>query len=68
MMLTKMCYHHERLPRSYIITGELERIGECPVGRGGNADVWFGRYRGFPVAIKVLRMYAWTDIVDWEKV
>ena len=67
MMLRKMCLKHKRLPPSYAITDELRRIGEYAYGRGGNADVWRGVYRGSGVAIKVLRVDS-RNLASLEKV
>ena len=68
MMLKKMCLVHKQLPSSYTITDELSPIGEYPYGKGGNADVWCGVYRGSRVAIKVLRVGPRVDLVDLERV
>ena len=67
IILRKMCLEHGRLPPSYTITDELKWIGEHPCGRGGNADVWRGTYRGSGVAIKVLRVNS-RDVASLEKV
>jgi len=67
MVLRKMCLEHGRLPPSYTTTDELRLIGEYPCGRGGNADVWRGTYRGSKVAIKVLRVNS-RDFRSLEKV
>ena len=67
-MLGRMCREHAVLPSSYTINGELERIGEFPCGRGGNADVYCGMYRGSKVAIKVLRVLSKRDLFSVEKV
>jgi len=55
-MLRKMCREYKLLPSSYAITDEVERTGEYPSGRGGNADVWCGMYHGSKVAVKILRV------------
>jgi len=68
MMLRKMCREHRLLPSSYAITDELWRVGEIPYGRGGYADVWRGVYRGFEVAIKVLRVHSRIDLASVERV
>ena len=62
-----MCREHKSLPSSYIITGELKKIGEFPSGGGGYADVWYGMYRGSKVAIKVLHVFT-KDLASIEKV
>ena len=67
-MLGKMCREHSRLPPSYAITDELNRIGEYPYGGGGNADVWRGAYRGSRVAIKALRVNSRVDLTNLERV
>ena len=68
MMLRRICYRPERLPRSYIITDGLVRIGEYPIGCGGYSDVWRGVYQGSKVAIKVLRVNPGSDFANLEKV
>jgi len=67
MVLKKMCLEHGRLPRSYTTADEVRWIGEHPCGRGGNADVWCGAYRGCKVAIKVLRVSS-RDFSSLERV
>jgi len=56
IVLGKMCREYKLLPSSCAVTDEVKRIGESPSGRGGNADVWCGVYRGSKVAVKVLRV------------
>jgi len=68
MILRKMCREHKRLPSSYVITDNLNRIGEYPYGGGGSADVWRGVYRDAMVAIKVVRINLKIDLVSLEKV
>ena len=63
-----MCYHHVRLPRSYVIADKLGWTGEHPIEGGGYADVWRGLYQGSQVAIKVLRVNQGADPTDLEKV
>ena len=67
MVLRKMCFEHGRLPLLYTTTDELKWTGEHPCGRGGNADVWCGTYRGSKVAIKVLRINS-RELSSLEKV
>ena len=67
VVLRKMCREHKSLPSSYIITGELKKIGEAPSGGGGYANVWYGMYRGSNVAIKVLHVSI-VDLASVEKV
>jgi hypothetical protein len=56
-----MCAGHYLLPRSLQI-----EVGYDPSGvalcRGGFADVWKGNYGGQEVAVKVLRIYADSDL------
>ena len=66
-MLRKMCREHKSLPSSYVIAGELKKIGEPPSGSGGYANVWCGMYRGSKVAIKVLHVSA-VDPASVERV
>ena len=67
VVLRKMCREHKSLPSSYVITGELKKIGELPFGGGGYASVWCGVYRGSKVAIKVLHVSA-VDPAGVERV
>jgi len=69
VMLRKMCRKYKLLPSSYAITDEVKRIGGSPSGRGGNADVWCGMYRGSKVAVKVLRVPgSGADLANMEMV
>ena len=54
-LLYKICKAHGMLPTSYIIQPELIHLGEFGWS-GGFADVSKGEYRGYPVAIKHLRI------------
>ena len=67
MILRKMCLKYKCLPPSCVVPDGLRRIGGYPCGVGGNADVWRGVYRGYRVAIKVLRVNL-KDLVSLEKV
>ena len=63
-----MCSEHRLLPSSYVIADELQTVGGIPCGRGGNADVWHGVYRGSKVTIKVLRIHSGMDLASVEMV
>ena len=68
LVLRKMCREHKLLPSSCAIADGLQTIGEIPYGRGGNADVWRGLYRGSNVAIKMLRIHSKMDLASVEMV
>jgi len=53
--LQAICDHRATLPSSYIISGEIVRVGDYPIALGGIANVWEGTYRGKKVSIKCLR-------------
>ena len=54
--LQAICGHHMILPSSYTISGEIARVGNCPIALGGFADVWEGTYGGKKVCVKWLRV------------
>ena len=68
LVLRKMCHEHRLLPSSYAIVDELQVVGEIPCGRGGNANVWCGLYRGSKVAVKALRVHSGMDLASVEMV
>jgi hypothetical protein len=43
-------------------------IGEHPVARGGYGDVYMGLFHGEKIAVKALRIYQNSDIVNLLKV
>ena len=43
--LQAICSHRAILPSSYIVSGQLSRIGSGPIAPGAIADVWEGTYQ-----------------------
>ena len=54
--LQAICGHHAILPSSYIVSGEIARVGDGPIALGAIADIWEGTYRHKRVSIKSLRI------------
>ena len=54
--LQAICAYHATLPSSYIISGEITRVGDHSIALSGIADVWEGTYRGRGVSIKSLKV------------
>ena len=54
--LQAICGHHATLPSSYIVSGQIARVGGGPVDFGAIADVWEGTYHDKKVSIKSLRV------------
>ena len=52
--LQTICGRHATLPSSYIVSGEIVRVGDGPIALGAIADVWEGSYRGKKVSVKSL--------------
>ena len=65
--LCRICGHQALLPRSVQIPLCYNRM-DTPLYHGGFAEVWKGEYRGREVAVKVLKVYATTDLVKTTKV
>jgi len=65
--LYKMCAGHTLLPGSLQIESCYypAAVAHC---RGGFADVWKGKCRGLEVAVKVLRIYATSDLQKTTRV
>lgn len=60
-LLHNMCARYTLVPRSL----KIELPGDSPgalMYRGGFGDVWKHRYQGREVAVKVLRIYATSDL------
>ena len=53
--LQVICGHHATLPSSYIVSGEIDRVGDEPIILGAIADVWEGTHGSNRVSIKCLR-------------
>ena len=53
--LQAICGHHAILPSSYIVSGEIDRVGDEPIILGAIADVWEGAHGSNRVSIKCLR-------------
>ena len=49
--LQAICVDRETLPPSYIISGELARVGNRPIAANAEVDLWEGTYRGKKVYI-----------------
>lgn len=56
LLLSKICKTHGIIPTSYLLRLEFIWIEQSRY-RGGFSDVYSGKYLGFPVAIKCLRMH-----------
>jgi hypothetical protein len=53
-------------PKCFVLQGvEME---PCPVARGGYGDVYKGLLHGQKIAVKALRMYKASDVVQLLKV
>jgi hypothetical protein len=59
--LYRICGSQALLPRSLQIPICYNQL-DVPLYRGGFADVWKGEHGGRHVAVKVLRVYATSDI------
>jgi hypothetical protein len=59
--LYKLCAAHSLLPRSLQIEARYD-LSDVPHCHGGFADVWKGNYGDREVAVKVLRIYANSDL------
>ena len=66
--LRKLCGRSGTLPTSCMLSEGLEKDGASPRLSGGFADVWLGKYKGRPVALKVLRIYGGDNIKVVRKV
>ena len=55
--LQAICGHHATLPSSYILSGQIARVGDGPTDFGAVADVWEGTYDNKKVSIKSLRVH-----------
>lgn len=53
--LQAICSRHGTLPSSYIVSGQISRVGDGPIALGTIADVWEGTHRSKKVSIKCLR-------------
>ena len=53
--LQAICSRHATLPSSYILSGQIARVGDGPIAFGVIADVWEGTYGNKKVTIKCLR-------------
>ena len=65
--LQSICGRHATLPSSYIISGEIARVGDSPIALGAIADVWEGTHESKKVSIKCLRVPL-TDNKSLKKV
>ena len=54
--LQAICGHNVTLPSSYIVSGEIARVGDDPIAFGVITDLWEGIHRGNRVSIKPLRV------------
>jgi hypothetical protein len=46
----------------------VQMIGKDPIARGGYGDVWRGMFQGKPIAMKVLRCYETSALVELLRV
>jgi len=49
--------HHIGILPDYLFVSGVLRIGRNPLVGGGCADIWKGKFKGEPVALKVLRIF-----------
>ena len=54
--LQSICSRHAILPSSYIVSGEIFRVGDDPIAFSTIADVWEGIYESKRVSIRCLRV------------
>ena len=65
--LCKICGYHALLPRSVQISLHYDRTS-VPRYQGGFAEVWKAEHNGREVAVKVLKVYATSDLTDVTRV
>ena len=65
--LQAICSRHATLPSSYIVSGEIVRVGDGSTALGTIADVWEGTHGSKRVSIKCLRAPL-TDNKSFKKV
>ena len=65
--LCKICSHHALIPRSIQIPLCYNRA-EDPRYQGGFAEVWKGEHEGTQVAVKVLKVFAISDLLKITRV
>jgi len=65
--LQAICSRHATLPSSYIVSGEIARVGDSSTALGTIADVWEGIHESKSVLIKCLRAPL-TDNRGFKKV
>ena len=53
--LQAICSRHATLPSSYIVSGEIARVGDGSTALGTIADVWEGTHGSKRVSVKCLR-------------
>ena len=54
--LQEICSHRSTLPSSYIVSGEIARVGGGPIALGTITNVWEGTYYSKKVTIKCLKV------------
>ena len=54
--LQEICGHRSTLPSSYIVSGEIVRVGSGPTTAGAVANAWEGTYLGKKVSIRCLKI------------
>ena len=65
--LYKICSHHALIPRSMQIPLCYNRT-EAPRYQGGFAEVWKGKHKGVEVAVKVLKVFATSELTRITRV
>ena len=65
--LCRVCGRHALLPRSVRISLRYDRTG-TPRYHGGFAEVWKAEHKGREVAVKVLKVYASSNLTKVTKV
>ena len=54
--LQEICDHRSILPSSYIVPGQVVRVGRGPIAVNATADIWEGTYRSKKVSIKCVKI------------
>ena len=65
--LQAICSHHKIVPSSYIISGDIAKVGTYPVASTDLSDVWEATFNGTKVCIKQPKITR-ANYQDMEKV